>query len=211
VTSGRRRGPYRKGLERREQILQTALEVFAEQGDRGTSFQEIADRIGVTQPALLYYFGTREELLLAILERRDEIDKALADKENDPIAAVTEAVRHNAEIPGLVKLYVALSAAAADPDHQAHGYFTDRYQRFGTYIAEGLAEGQRSGWIRDDEQPEHMARLLLATLDGLQIQWLLEPSTDMPKMVETFIRLCMSMTAPGDDSPPERPTRKPEE
>ncbi|MFD0685961.1 TetR/AcrR family transcriptional regulator [Actinomadura fibrosa] len=191
MTSGRKRGPYRKGLERREQILQTALEVFAEQGDRGTSFQEIADRIGVTQPALLYYFGTREELLLAVLRRRDEIDRALAEQERDPVTAVTDAVRHNAEVPGLVKLHVALSAAATDPDHHAHQYFTDRYRRFGREIAEGLAEGQRSGWIRDDESPERLARLLLAAIDGLQTQWLMDSSIDMPKLVETFIRLCM--------------------
>ncbi|MFB4303895.1 TetR/AcrR family transcriptional regulator [Actinomadura sp. NTSP31] len=195
------RGPYRKGLERREQILRTALEVFAQQGDRGSSIQEIADRVGLSQTGLLHHFGSREELLLAVLKRRDTLDTEVTEQPRSSGEAVAQTVRHNMEQPGLVKLFVALSAAATDPAHHAHGFFTDRYGDLVSLLTHGLEEGQRSGRVRDDETAEHMARLLLAVCDGLQIQWLLDPSVDMAALVETFNRMC---EAAGDATSPDQ-------
>ncbi len=199
VTTRQRRGPYRKGLERREQILETALSVFAEYGDRGTSLQEIADRVGVTQPALLHYFGSREELLLAILQRRDELGIAIARRSDDPIAAATESVRRKLDEPGIIKLFVALSAAATDPGHHAHSYFVDRYRTIGTSVTRSLEDGKQGGWVREDVPVEHMARLLLAVIDGLQVQWLMDSSIDMTAMVDTFVAMCSRRTDPGGD------------
>lgn len=193
-------GRYRKSIERREQILQTALEVFAEHGDRGTSLQEIADRVGITQPALLYYFGTREELLLAVLERRDTLGTQVAEDAVTPGDAVAEALRHTMAQPGLIKLFVALSAAATDPAHRAHGFFADRYRDLTTAIADEVAEGQEAGRMRADADPEHVARLLLAVMNGLQLQWLMDPSVDMVAMVETFMRLCTNPPQPPDEA-----------
>ncbi|WNM31929.1 TetR/AcrR family transcriptional regulator [Streptomyces sp. Li-HN-5-11] len=212
ATAGRSRRPSRKGLERREQILRTALEVFAEHGDRGTSFQEIADRIGVTQPALLYYFGTREELLLAVLQKRDELGRTLArqdrDAERNPIHAVSESVRRHMDQPGLTRLFVSLSAAATDPGHLAHSFFANRYREVGATLAEGLRRGQREGLMRSDEHADDMACLLLAAIDGLQIQWLMDSGKDMPGLIGTFVRLCMNRSAAEEASTASRRNRK---
>jgi AcrR family transcriptional regulator len=203
VTTQRKpRGPYRKGIERREQILQAAFEVFAQHGERGSSLQEVADRVGVTQPGLLHYFGSREELLLAVLERRDTLDSQISDKTGNPSDGVIKAVVHNMDQPGLIKLYVALLAAATDPAHHAHTFFKDRYRKFVAVIESRLEERQRTGEARGDEQAEHLARLLLAVMDGLQIQWLLDPSVDMVATMETFTRICMAWPAPEAGAQP---------
>ncbi|MGW6500886.1 TetR/AcrR family transcriptional regulator [Nonomuraea angiospora] len=196
-TQRKPRGPYRKGIQRRAQILDAALEVFAEQGDRGSSLQEIADRVGLSIPGLLHYFGSREELLLAVLERRDtlETDHLTTDGEGKITSAgeaVVRTIRHNMNQPGLVKLFVALSAAATEPDHHAHGFFADRYLRLTETTKAGMESGQANGTIRTGANPEHMARLLLAVSDGLQVQWLMDPTVDMAAIVETFNRLCES-------------------
>ncbi|KAB2341608.1 TetR/AcrR family transcriptional regulator [Actinomadura rudentiformis] len=196
------RGPYRKGIERREQILDTALEVFSQHGDRGSSLQEIADRVGLTQAGVLHYFGSREELLLAILKRRDKLDSQVGEDVRSPGEAVTRTVRHNMEQSGLVKLFVALSAAAAtDPVHHAHGYFADRYRELTGQIVRGLEQGQHSGQVRKDVQADHMARLLLAVSDGLQLQWLMDPSVDMVALVETFNQMCLAWAGPAEAEP----------
>ncbi|ABW12558.1 transcriptional regulator, TetR family [Parafrankia sp. EAN1pec] len=187
MTSQRKpRGPYRKGIERREQILQAALDVLAQRGERGSSLQEIADRVGVTQPALLHYFSSRDELLLAVVEQRDKLDPVVSEGLQKPGDAIAAAVQHNMDQPGLVRLFVTLSAAATDPSHHAHAFFARRYGKLTSRIAPGLAQGQQSGQVRADVDPERVARLLLAVLDGLQIQWLLDPSVDMVQLVETF-------------------------
>lgn len=192
------RGPYRKSIERRERILEAALEVFAEHGDRGTSLQEIADRVGVTQPALMYYFGSREELLLAVLQRRDTLGTEVAGTTGTPGDAVVRALRHSMEQPGLMKLFVSLSAAATDPGHRAHEFFADRYRELTAGITDTVAAGQDAGLMRADVDPEHVARLLLAVLNGLQVQWLMDPSVDMIAMAETFLRVCTEPAAAAE-------------
>ena len=55
-------------LNRREQILEIATHLF-QKGFRATSLDEVAAEMGVTRPALYYYFRSKEELLVAIYDR----------------------------------------------------------------------------------------------------------------------------------------------
>ncbi|SDP69586.1 transcriptional regulator, TetR family [Actinopolyspora xinjiangensis] len=64
--------PGRKRMsraEREQQILGIAEEVFAERGYQGTAMDDIAQRVGLSKPMLYEYFGSKEGLLLACLER----------------------------------------------------------------------------------------------------------------------------------------------
>lgn len=191
----KKRGPYRKSGERRQQILEAAYEVFDERGD-GLSMQEVADRVGVTQPALNYYFGSREELLLAVLAHRESLATA-ASEAADPSERLREAVRHTVEHPGLSKLFVSLAATSADPDSPAHDYFVARYRNLAAHIAEGLEQAQHNTTLPAD----HLARMLLAVIDGLQIQWLSDPTVDMTAIVESFTRLWATSTTTAPETP----------
>ncbi len=51
----------------KQRILQTARELFATKGVQQTSLQEIADRLGITKPALYYHFTSREDLVRSIV------------------------------------------------------------------------------------------------------------------------------------------------
>ena len=55
--------------ERREQILDAALELFAERGYHGASTEEIARRAGISQPYVFRLFGTKKELFIAVETR----------------------------------------------------------------------------------------------------------------------------------------------
>jgi AcrR family transcriptional regulator len=55
--------------ERREDILDAALEVFADYGFAGTSTEEIAARAGISQPYVFRLFGTKKELFKATVAR----------------------------------------------------------------------------------------------------------------------------------------------
>lgn len=54
--------------ERREQILQVALEVFAQQGYHGASMNDVADAAGVTKPVLYQHFDSKRDLYKALLD-----------------------------------------------------------------------------------------------------------------------------------------------
>jgi AcrR family transcriptional regulator len=77
---------------RREQILETALRLFAEQGFAATSTRQIARAIGVTEGLIFHYFPSKEALFSAILESghsfRGELSTLLQHAEGRPVAEV---------------------------------------------------------------------------------------------------------------------------
>ncbi len=56
-------------IDRREAILQAAMEAFAETGLHGTSTETIARNVGISQPYLFRLYGTKKELFLAAIRR----------------------------------------------------------------------------------------------------------------------------------------------
>lgn len=55
--------------QREEQILAVAEAVFAERGYQATTMEEVADRVGVTKPLIYGYFGSKDGLLSACVDR----------------------------------------------------------------------------------------------------------------------------------------------
>ncbi len=108
----RSRGRYAKGVARRQEILDRAIEVFAQRGSSRTSLRAIAQEVGVTHAALTHYFGSLDELLVAVYReaaaRGDETEKSDAT----PAESMRIAAAENREIPGMVELYSTLVASA---------------------------------------------------------------------------------------------------
>ena len=85
ATSGRKRRG--EGHTRREEILHAAKELFLEQGYDSTTIRRIADRVGISAPALYLYFKDKEALMLALcdqtfghlIEAIAEIEKTVGD------------------------------------------------------------------------------------------------------------------------------------
>jgi AcrR family transcriptional regulator len=171
---------YAKGLAKREEILDAALEVIARNGYRRTSVRELAAAVGLSQAGLLHYFASKEELFAEILLRRDAVDLASGDDVAEPaLEALVRIVRHNAEVPGLVQLYAQYSVEAAHPDHPEHSAFADRYARIRQFLLDDLTARQAAGELPAQLDARVVANLLIAVSDGLQTQWLLDPELDM--------------------------------
>ncbi|PPK98848.1 AcrR family transcriptional regulator [Kineococcus xinjiangensis] len=190
--SGGRRGPYAKTAQRREEILDAAFEVFASQGLRGSSLREIAERVGVSHTSLLHHFGSKDELLVAVLLRRRQVQTPGIERiarEQGVVPAVVANVRENTTTRGIVALHTTVAAESTDPGHPAHEFFRSHYQGYVEVISAGIAEDQRLGRIRGDVDPRLLARQFAALLDGLQVQWLLDPEIDMVAEVEAFAEL----------------------
>jgi AcrR family transcriptional regulator len=176
------RGPYAKSAERRRTILATALEVFAESGFRGASIREIASRVGMTDTGVLHHFGGKGRLLLEVVKQKEDED---ADAIGDPY--LRDLVAKNGTRSGTVRLFTTLSAESTDPEHPAHDHFVARYERVRTITAERLTAEAAAGRSPSTIDPDKAAQLMLAVMDGLQIQWLLDPSLDMDTAYNDFI------------------------
>jgi len=173
------RGSYAKGVAKREEILRTALEVFSREGYRGTSLREVARASGLSLPGLMHYFDSKEDLLAAILQKRDEIDSVTYLAHDNALSALVAIMRHNAEVPGLVQLYATLSAAASNPEHPAHGFFVERYTDMRSQFADDIRHRQESGTLPVSLDADKLAATMIALADGIQVQWMLDPSIDM--------------------------------
>ncbi|WP_372665103.1 TetR/AcrR family transcriptional regulator [Amycolatopsis kentuckyensis] len=71
-----------KPSDTKQRILDAARELFATQGVQRTSLQDIADRLGITKPALYYHFPSRDDLVRSIIQPLlDDGEKFLLDAE----------------------------------------------------------------------------------------------------------------------------------
>ncbi|MFJ2604833.1 TetR/AcrR family transcriptional regulator [Streptomyces sp. NPDC091279] len=172
---------------RRAEIVRAALEVIAERGYRGASMASVAERVGLTQQGLLHHFPTKEALLVAVLEERDQWD-AVPDSawRADLLAALVE---YNAMRPAIVQTFAALLGESVTEGHPARGYFTERYDRVRASMT-AVLRTEYGDRLPGGLTPERAAPLLVAVMDGLQYQWLLNPDTvDMPGAFRDFLRL----------------------
>ena len=179
-----RQGSYAKGIAKREEILTTALDVIARNGYRKTTIRELAAAVGLSQTGLLHHFGTKEELFAEILRERDLMDTAGFSQNPPPtpeafIAAMTDLIKHNASVPGLVRLYAQFSSEATELNHPARAFFQEHYANFRSDVAGFIRSQQDLGALPDSLDAEQIATLLSAAADGLQTQWMLDDSIDM--------------------------------
>jgi len=173
--------------ERRAEIVRAALEVIAERGYRGTSLAAVAERVGLTQQGLLHHFPTKEALLVAVLKERDQWDAVPATQWRvDLLASLVE---YNAMRPGIIQTFSALLGESVTEGHPAREYFTDRYRQVRENMA-GVLRAEYGERLPNGLTPERTAPLLVAVMDGLQYQWLLDrESVDMPGAFRDFLAL----------------------
>lgn len=176
------RGPYAKTTAQRQRILDVALEVFARSGDRGGSLREIADQVGMSQAGVLHHFGSKTALLQAVLKRREEEDRKPARVGLDEqIAYARGLLERGAEQPGVFQLHVTLSAEATDPRHPAHQFFAERYADVAEEFVTPLQAAVDAGRVDPEVDLEAVAHLVIAAMDGLQLQRQLNPDVDVVK------------------------------
>jgi AcrR family transcriptional regulator len=198
------RGPYRNGIERRRQIVAEATLAFGRRGYAGASLREIADNVGVSAAALLRYFGSKENLLFAVLDHWDEVaggrsapgqgPKGIAYLEN-----LRRAMAHHDENPGLVELLLTLCAEASDPQHPALPWVRNRYSRIVSEFDEALQQAAADGRTiaMDADSREFSARLVFAVMDGLELQWIADPTIDLGRVFAPFLDLCLDRWRTG--------------
>ena len=183
-----------RGEQRRREILRTAVEVFGEQGFRGSSLREIAARVGISEAGLLHHFGSKAGLLTATLEERDRRDRVRRGEDEaagaDLLTTIRDQVRRNAETPGLVSLHVVVAAEATDATHPAHDVVRDRYRALRHQDDTRFQDGGARGELRPEVDPAAIGQLFSAVMDGLQLQWLLDPdNVDMVALFDQFLAL----------------------
>ncbi|MGW5862839.1 TetR/AcrR family transcriptional regulator [Streptomyces sp. NPDC055239] len=186
-------GQYAAADPRRAAIIDAALVLFAKAGYLNSSLAKIAAEAGTSATVITHHFGSKQRLLMAVLEAREDrtvrtfgrLDPGSGSGSDsgsgsgsgsgDDVRALFREVlalaAYNLTQPGLIELYTRLSAEAGDPAHPAHAYFAERYERVAGFLASALQRSVETGQLRTGIDPENIAREILAVSDGLQVQW----------------------------------------
>lgn len=167
--------------QRRAEIIEAAIELWAMNGSRGTGITAVAERAGMTHAGLLHHFGSKDNLLLAVIAERDARDRALGQTffEHDDIVALwpqwIEVARTNEAKPGLSRLFVVLLAESLDPASVGHEYFRRRYLSLRERITNLIDSAQHRGLVTPTVDPAQTACEIVAFMDGALVQWLMDP------------------------------------
>ncbi|MFT8705096.1 TetR/AcrR family transcriptional regulator [Bifidobacterium aquikefiricola] len=181
-----------KGERTKDRILDAALHLFSQSGSNAVSIRAIASEAGISHSGLLRYFADKDDLIVQAIRRRDKTADAARSffANNGEVTPETiipwllETIRQNAANPGIVATFVKLSAEATDAGHPAHEYFHMRYLTFTTLLADSIAELSNV----DTTRARRVAQEFIAYMDGIQIQWLLDPeSVDMLADARDFL------------------------
>src|SRR2546425_4182355 len=136
-------------VERRRQLLDAALEVFAARGFYGTSMDELAETAGVTKPVFYKHFGSKRSLYLELLE---DVGRRLID-EITKVTASASGPRQQVEVG-----FEAYFRFVADNEHAFRLLFGGSPRRGGSVDPEPTqAERRGAGSIAPTIPPPHRA------------------------------------------------------
>lgn len=177
-----------KGEDRRRRILEVAQRLLARNGWRSTTLGQIARDAGVSAAGILHHFASKEQLLHAVLDARDDYDLARADLSADTVDHVAEIAERFDQVPELVGTYVVLLVENLDPQAPLHDRLLARHRSGVRVLADTIRRGQLAGRYRTDVDPVVKAVEIVAFLNGMETSWLLDPSVPVNEVFAEYTR-----------------------
>jgi TetR/AcrR family transcriptional regulator, fatty acid metabolism regulator protein len=163
--------------DKRRQILDAAIRVFARQGFHATRVSDIADEAGVAYGLVYHYFKSKDEvlnelflerwsLLLAAIEEADRIGGTPREKLGAVATFIFESYRHD---PELMKVIIVEVTRAANSFGRTH---LEEIRRAYESIAKLVEDGQSSGAFRGDIAPDFVAMAFYGAVEQLLSGWI---------------------------------------
>lgn len=196
------RGRTKRGERTRAQILEVTRKLFAQPGFRGVTLDQIAEETGTAKSSILWHFGTKEHLLLEVL------DGIMRDLE----AGYRQSYPDNLPPPKKIRLFV-----------KDYVRLMEQYPELGTVFFGMLFDAELINVIRDRAKEmyreyrelivhhltdsgvpatDHLAAAAVALFDGVFIQWYLDPQgVDMQKVFESVLGGLEALASQGASQP----------
>ena len=167
-------------VDKRRQILDAAIRVFARQGFHSTRVSDIADEAGVAYGLVYHYFESKEKVLNELFSERwslllaaiDEADRSANLTPRAKLEAVAsfivDSYRHD---PELMKVIIVEVTRAANSFGRTH---LPEIRRAYESIARIVAEGQEAGDFRRDVDPTFASMYFYGAIEQLLSGWIFD-------------------------------------
>jgi TetR/AcrR family transcriptional regulator, fatty acid metabolism regulator protein len=163
-------------VDKRRQILDAAIHVFARQGFHSCRVSDIADEAGVAYGLVYHYFESKDEVLNELFtERWSLLLAAIEEVDREPLGArekldavarfIIDSYRHD---PDLMKVIIVDVTRAANSFGRTH---LAEIRRAYDMIAKIVADGQRGGAFRDDVDAEFASMWFYGAIEQLLSGW----------------------------------------
>jgi TetR/AcrR family transcriptional regulator, fatty acid metabolism regulator protein len=173
-------------IDKRRQILDAAIRVFARQGFHSTRVADIADEAGVAYGLVYHYFKSKDEvlnelfserwsLLLVAIEEADRSPELSPRAKLEAVAGfIVDSYRHNPELMKVIIVEVTRAANSFGRTHLAE------IRRAYDSIAKIVADGQQSGDFRRDIDPNFASMSFYGAIEQLLSGWIFDviPASD---------------------------------
>jgi AcrR family transcriptional regulator len=166
-------------VDRRRQILDAAIRVFARQGFHACRVSDIAREAGVAYGLVYHYFNSKDQvlnelfverwsLLLAAIEEVDERPIPPREKLDAVAAFIIDSYRHD---PELMKVIIVEVTRAANSFGRTH--LPEISQAY-DLIAKIVRDAQAAGDFRDDIDPMFASMWFYGAIEQLLSGWVFE-------------------------------------
>jgi AcrR family transcriptional regulator len=182
ATPGRKpRRTHARGIERREAIVDAAVRLFARHGFRGTGILGLAKEVGISHVGILHHFGTKEGLLMAVVERRDRqqasrIEHLRELRGLEALRALKSLGEEDLVDELHTRLFVVLVSENLHPEDPLNAYFRARARDIRRFVADNVRAGQADGEIRPDADADAVAAEVVGFIAGISVQSVLHPA-----------------------------------
>ena len=163
---------YRAGLKTRTRILAATRDLVGERGLHGTTIKAICERAGILAGSFYNLFASKEEAVLTVLREAIQAVEPSPEDSSDIGALVSAYVTFVGEQEALARVYIEVAITSRVGDPALHSRMKRHHERRLEIFSNAL---EAAGV----EEPGEMAELLLAALNGMALQRLVDKSYDM--------------------------------
>ncbi|MCW2623328.1 helix-turn-helix domain-containing protein [Mycobacterium sp.] len=178
--------------ESRRLLIGAATELFAERGFRRTTFEDIAERSGISRGSIPWHFGNKDGLLEAVI---DELTASIFTT-MPRSAGLSGGLEYAREFTGrpASRLLITLLAEAVEPGSPVHGFYAELHAAMRKWIAD---------WTTTEATPRGVSRedfvtIVLAAIIGIHQQYRVDH--DAINLDAAFSALHTILTAGADKS-----------
>jgi len=214
----------KKKIEQRQasidRLLDAALHLFVSKGYRATNLEQIAGAADLSKGAVYFYFGSKEAVLIELLNRVQTIvfDKAIKAVEHAGPTLTDKLVAflHNAAKLGLthrdeVLLLILMSLEFKEREGKVRDCVGRIYGRTHVLIERLIRAGQKSGEFRNDVPVRELAAIVMANHDGTFLEWYRRSDslkgTDVVRALRSVVVSGLRRPAKINTRPATRPPR----
>lgn len=192
----------KQSKDRRQEILEAAARVITDRGLGETRISDIAESCGVSPGLILYYFESKDRLLVEALTYANDKYYLAQTRDLRRLSTARERFERlvDLSVPGLLPDFERLEEwalwieiwvrALRDPALAKEAEVLDR--RWRQSIADIIRSGRETGEFPDGDDPDELGLQLGSLIDGMAIQVLMNATQVTPQAMKD---MCMEVAA----------------